>query len=132
MKYFILALIFLCLAFVCNDIEDTLAHHYTNSIFYDGDQSFWNPSWDRIEPIAEMYPALPRCFYDGWHLIKIFRQIFGYLALWFAYFWVARGAFFYYKPDRKVKWHFLAGLFLYGAWIYIIHWIFYAHLFVKD
>ena len=112
---------------ICNDIEDTLVHHYEQSVFYDGPESFWNPSYERVGPIAEQFPWLPRFTYDGWHLIKIIRQHFMFFVLFgisMAWFTKELG------QGEWLKWYFIYAA-IWHIIIWCLHWIFYDNLLLK-
>lgn len=92
----IFAVILILIAIICNDIEDTLAHHYEESIFNPGTvenpdySSFWYPDWTRkynpdgsrqtwfnIRTRSEfinLFLQIPAWIFDGWHFTKFIRQ----------------------------------------------------------
>jgi len=125
------ALCFLA-SLICNDIEDTLVHHYSESIFDQGFESFWNPEWARVEWYRE-YTSLPSYTYDGWHLVKIIRQLFlglGIYLVWLGTYENPRG-----YPRRVATYHRIITLILWlivwGCVIYLSHWLLYGNLFYK-
>lgn len=125
-NYISLAVIFGLAAFICNDIEDTLAHHYEQSVFFEGSNSFWNPAWERVKPIAEANPWLPRWTYDGWHLIKVFRQHFLFAAFFFVILIWNRAYV------GEVKWMpvYVKWAAIYHVIVWLMHIAFYDYLFL--
>ncbi len=75
-----LSLICWILAAICNAVMDTLAHHYSTSIFTKYDPKFWNPkiSWKNkykkgvkaLGPAFFLSTGMLVAFTDGWHLFK--------------------------------------------------------------
>ena len=127
LNWFIIGFVALLLALVCNDIEDTLAHHYEQSVFYNGFDSFWNPSYERIGPIEKEWPYLPRFTYDGWHLIKVIRQ--HLFFLWFAAIAMANQI----ASTGNTKWlkYYLIYAAIWHSAIWLVHFIFYDNLLLK-
>ena len=126
--YPLIAVICLFISFAFNSYEDTLVHHYDISIFAElGHDSYWYPDWTRkyenIETLERKgwwifyYPAW---FYDGWHLIKIFRYLFYFYTLWFI---------FISNTQRRVllnlHWKLLGVYVLFWT---LVHWVFYNNL----
>lgn len=74
--------LFICLAAICNAVMDTLAHHYSTSIFNNSNKQFWDASvswknkyidgdkkkgrvrWTRFNFIKPVQIS------DGWHIFK--------------------------------------------------------------
>jgi len=129
--YLLISLVCLFVSFSLNSYEDTLVHHYDISIFSElGHDSYWYPDWTRkyenIETLNRKgwwifpYPAF---FYDGWHLLKIFRYLFYFYSLWFI---------FISNTDRRslvsLHWKMLGAYIVF--WTFI-HWVFYDLLLIK-
>ena len=70
--------LFLILASIMNSVMDTLAHHFSTSIFRNKNESFWNPniSWKYAK-----YIPLTNYKVDAWHIFKSLMIIFICLAI---------------------------------------------------
>jgi hypothetical protein len=70
--------IFLGFASICNAIMDTLTHHFSQSIFRNKNDKFWNPniSWQ-----YNNFLPLTKYRVDAWHLFKSAMIIFICLAI---------------------------------------------------
>jgi hypothetical protein len=71
----------LALASICNSIMDTLTHHFSQSIFRNKNEEFWNPnvSWK-----FAFYLPYTKYKVDAWHLLKSAMIIFICLAIVFG------------------------------------------------
>lgn len=126
--YLIIALMFLFASFAFNSFEDTLVHHYDISVYGElGHDSYWYPDWTRkyenletLERKGFWIFAYPAFFYDGWHLIKVFRYLALFHVLWFLY--ISN-----YQRDKSFKRYFqLLGSFV--ILLTVTHCLFYNHL----
>ena len=130
MKYYlaILCSIYFCIfaAFICNDAEDTIAHHYEDSIFDHGRDSYWYLDWTR--KYIDGDPAkgrkkiwiipIPAWYFDGWHLFKILRWIMIANALYLIW------------PSRKSWRSYIFFMILFLTVFQVTHEIFYEKVFV--
>jgi hypothetical protein len=132
------------LALIANDVEDHLQFHFGSGLTSGLDrESYWYPDgsrkydefgnrklifgrtgWKPIDYIQEM----PAWCYDGWHLMKVFRQFLTGLVLWaWGYFW--------YNDRRKIlriDEPIINGavfMTIYGLLVYIFHAIFFDGVF---
>jgi len=76
--FLILAVMCIMAALVCNDVEDTLVHHYKISRFYDYDCSYWDGNCQGKEVgvywnIFGWKIQVWKFWVDAWHLFKIIR-----------------------------------------------------------
>jgi len=88
-------LIFISLAGICDAIMDTLAHHYSVSMFKNFNPYFWNPDVSWLSKYKEKDPAQgrvkwailgleinkPVSFTDAWHLFKRLKITFWCIAI---------------------------------------------------
>jgi len=74
---------------ILDAIKDTLAHHYSGSIFENYNQNFWNVNlswcnkWENCEVGKEKFLGSSSVFSfltDGWHLVKFFQ-----LRIWLIF-----------------------------------------------
>ena len=128
--YPLIAVICLLITFALNSYEDTLAHHYKISVFAElGEDSFWYPDWTRkykdvetLERKGFWFIAYPAWFYDGWHLIKVFRYLFLFYAFWFIFIHNTRR-----RRLLKLHWALLGTYWLFWS---LTHLIFYNYLLI--
>lgn len=127
-----LILLLWIISIVFNDIEDSLAHHYKDSVFdwlpkhtwlswymMDPDETWkrkYNEDGTRKKFIGILYPAF---IYDGWHGAKIIRQFFQYLTI-------------YTGVHSGIAFPFILGLVLFMVSNLITHsHLFYGGMFLK-
>lgn len=116
--------ILLALAGACNAVQDTLAHHYSTSIFPQAGQpgrQFWNPaiSWQHKYKAwpTDQRPRFPGAttwavaLTDGWHLFKSLYHLFLRLAILLPLALWLRPA---WRPWPR-HWRALAALAAYAA-----------------
>jgi hypothetical protein len=97
------SLILISLAAIFEAIMDTLAHHFTGSVFKNLNPKFWNPneSWVRKHELGGLYKSILSPFTDAWHLAKLIMLSFivgtvvAYEPMFnwyidFAIYWTAR------------------------------------------
>lgn len=146
--WILLILLLWCISIIFNDIEDSLAHHYKDSVFDWLPKHTWlswymkdpNDAWKRKyvwlpagrdgETKAGRKKFLgiiiPAFFFDGWHGAKIIRQFFQYLTIFIAVLNVMLVSF------ATAILLFAIGLLLFGISNYIIHsHLFYGRMFLK-
>ena len=80
----IAAIALIAVSAICKAVQDTLAHHYSTSIFAKWNGDFWNPETSWQNKYQNGIPAHgPRFFgsttflvalTDGWHLAGLFRH----------------------------------------------------------
>lgn len=140
--YILLILLLWCISIIFNDIEDSLAHHYKDSVFDWLPKHIWlskymmdpNDTWKRK---YVMLPAgrdneyksgrkkffgiiIPAFFFDGWHGAKIIRQIFQFLTIYTA-------------AQFNFAFPFIICIILLGISNYFIHsHLFYGGMFLKE
>jgi amino acid permease len=68
---------------ILDAMQDTLAHHYTGSVFTTLDQRYWNPNvsycnkWDNCRSGDEAFPLSSTALVwltDGWHYLKFLKN----------------------------------------------------------
>jgi hypothetical protein len=71
-------IVFIALAAICNATQDTLAHHFSVSIFKGKNEKFWNPavSWQ----VAKFIP-FTKYKLDAWHIHKSVSLLFLFTAM---------------------------------------------------
>lgn len=133
LAFFLLGMMcFTGMAFL-NDVEDTLAHHYKTSIFWDeqGFDSYWYPDWTRAYVDGDpakgrkkiLGIAIPNIFFDGWHLCKLARNFLTISLCLFLLFALHLNYNPYYR--RFIIGEYLRYL-LYGSlYLYLSHMLFY-------
>jgi hypothetical protein len=145
--YFLLIIACFLGSLICNDVEDALAHDYENTIFYCGDDCFWEPS-NKEESLYAWW--VPKWYYDGWHFVKTIRQWLIYVnipwlvMLMLGFRFCKDGKLWYFKYHcqlartitvnhtgiRPLYWY-LIFMLLVEVVIYIMHATFYSTIFVS-
>ena len=132
--YNLIFLFIITLFFFCNDIEDTISHHYEKSIFQDCDyfKTDYTRKYINGDPAQGRkkiwFIPIPAFIYDGWHLTKLIRQFIFFNLIFFA--WYRRTYHFYkwrYFPINK----YLIYLGGYIIFVYFTHWLFYDNLLLR-
>jgi hypothetical protein len=136
-----LILLLWIISIIFNDIEDSLAHHYKDSVFdwlpkhtwlsrymRDPDTTWkrkyvWLPAGRDGETKAGRKKffgiIIPAFFFDGWHGAKFIRQFFQYLTI-------------YVGVHSGIEFTFILGLLLFATSNQIIHSeLFYGGMFLK-
>jgi len=122
--WILLLLVLWIISIVFNDVEDTLAYHYKDSVFDWLPKNDWL-SWYLMDPketwtrkyvngdpsqgrkkIAGL--VIPALFFDGWHGAKFIRQIFQYLTIFTG-------------VHSGIEFNFWLGIVLFGISNYMTH-----------
>lgn len=128
---------FLLLSLICNDVEDTLVHHYDTSIFAGfGHDSYFYPDWTRLYHNGD--PAQGKTFIGqwmpflvcGWHGFKIVRQ-FSLGTVLLILIWVLSENQVLYGWGRKWWIFYFSYMGLWFLVIFLLHRITYGYLFLK-
>lgn len=132
--FIVLAGVCILLSLVCNDIEDTVVHHYERSIFYTGkctynDGTCHNKAYIDNDPskpyryftIFGKKIDIPKWYYDAWHLIKIIREWLIVTALFFMWLQMSYHKYMYkedFDYDLKVD-YFIGNITCYCQYDFI-------------
>jgi len=71
----ILSILLFMIAAASNAVMDTLVHHYTTSVFWNKNATFWDPSISWKNKYVDSDPtkpqrSIPVAFTDAWHCFK--------------------------------------------------------------
>jgi len=139
-KFLLLSIISFLLVIILNDVEDTLAHHYNRSVFWDeqGYESYWYPDWTR--KYVEGDPAkgrkkfwvfdIPALMFDGWHLTKAVRQYFMINA--YAFILIAMAFVSPSYTVRSARRDYVKILIYAALIIFLSHTLLYENLFLRE
>lgn len=134
--WILLLLLLWIISIFFNDVEDTLAHHYKDSIFDCIPKDDWfswymqDPAETWIRKYVNNDPSqgrkkmfgmpIPAFMFDGWHGAKFTRQIFQYLTIYAAIY-------------SGLEIPFLLGFALFGISNYVSHSkLFYGGMLLKS